>query len=145
MKEIWVNVIGLSAAVVAVYTIPVTVCSRGAARWMEGGVACQQELARGMARFIREENISPQRFRTGSSQFDGEWLFGTYLMAGIGFSQSAIEHPELREEHDPLVKQCIEKLLTPEVRAFSQSVLFQGEIVSYDIIIPVIFAYENCI
>lgn len=120
MNRILVNAIGATAVTAALFTVPITVCSRGAAKWMEGGIACQQELARGMARFIREEDISLQRFQTGFSQFDGEWLFGTYLMAGIGFSQSALEHPELQEEHAPLVKQCIEKLLTPEIRAFDK-------------------------
>lgn len=85
---------------------------------MRGDPASQLRLARGVERLVFEEPLSVTRFRTGSSQFNGEWLFGTYLMAGIGFAQIALEHPEVRDAQSALARRCIERLLSPEVRAF---------------------------
>ena len=98
-QKIMAHTAGFLAAVLAVTTIPLALCGRGASKWMEGDVECQRELSRGVARLVFDEEVSRSRFRTGSSQFSGEWLFGTYQMAGIGFAQVAIEHPELREDH----------------------------------------------
>ena len=109
--------VGLAVAIAATTTIPVAICGRGAAKWMDGDVASQLRLSRGVERLVLAEPLSGSRFRTGSRQFSGEWLFGTYLMAGIGFSQMAMEHPELREQQAALTRQCIDRLLTPEARA----------------------------
>jgi hypothetical protein len=85
---------------------------------MSGELETQLRLARGVERLVLGNELSRSRFHTGSQQFNGEWLFGTYLMAGLGFGQMALEHPELRERHTLLMSQCIERLLSPEVRAF---------------------------
>jgi hypothetical protein len=69
---------------------------------------------------VLDAPLTPEDFRTSSTQFSGEWLFGSYLMAGIGFSQMAIEHPELRDSLSALSRQCIERLLSAEVRAFDR-------------------------
>ncbi len=112
------NAVGLMAALAVLATVPVTFCARGAAKWMAGDAENQLRLSRGVERLVLDEPLTRSRYRTGSSQFNGEWLFGTYLMAGIGFSQVAIEHPERREEQSALARRCIERLLEPEVRAF---------------------------
>ena len=111
---------GLVAAVLfaaGVSYLPYLWCSRGADRWFDGELALQARLGRGVEAWI-ERGLSRSDFKTGSRQFDGEWLFGSYLMAGLGFVQTAREHPELRERHIRLAETCIARLLTPEVRAF---------------------------
>jgi hypothetical protein len=94
--------IGILAGALALYTIPITWCSRGATKWLEGEREAQRKLARGVQRLVFDLNLSLIDFRTGDEQFDGEWLFGTYLMAGIGFCQIAMAHPDLRDEMEPL-------------------------------------------
>lgn len=113
-------IIALLASVAVLLTVPVSLCGVGWSKWMAGDVEDQLKLSRGVARLVLDESLTRSNYRTGSGQYDGEWLFGTYLMAGIGFSQMAIEHPDLRESHGALAKRCIEQLLTPEVRAFDR-------------------------
>jgi hypothetical protein len=67
-----------------------------------------------------EKGLSRDNFHTGSAQFDGEWLFGSYLMAGFGFAQQALEHSGCRARNLRIVETCIERLLTPDVRAFDR-------------------------
>jgi len=111
---------GAAAAVAVTATLPAAWCGRGAAKWMEGDAARQLRLSRGVARLVCDESLSRSRFRTGVSQFSGEWLFGSYLMAGIGFAQTVMEHPELHAQHAPPARRCIEGMLTDEVRAFDR-------------------------
>lgn len=66
-----------------------------------------------IAKDLRRENYS-----TGDNQFNGEWLFGTYLMAGLGYGQMILDHPEWRARYLPLMEICVEKILTSEIRAF---------------------------
>jgi len=42
------------------------------------------------------------------------------MMAGMGFGQSALQHPELRQEHVRLMGLCIEQILSPQVKAFDR-------------------------
>ncbi len=97
--------------------LPYGWCARNAGAWYRGNSALQETLARGVESWV-EKGLSRKDFHTGSSQFDGEWLFGSYLMAGLGFSQTALAHPDVRERHTRLAELCIERLLSPEVRAF---------------------------
>jgi len=117
-RRIIVYATGIAAFAAAIATIPSVWCSRNAAKWMSGELETQLRLARGVERMVLGNELSRSRFHTGSRQFNGEWLFGTYLMAGIGFGQMALEHLELRERHTLLMSHCIERLLSPEVRAF---------------------------
>ena len=97
--------------------VPYLWCARQADEWYRGDEGVQQELAAGVADWV-EKGLTRGSFNTGSSQFNGEWLFGTYLMAGLGFGQMALEHPERRPRNLALMGRCIERLLSPEVRAF---------------------------
>lgn len=114
-----------------VSVLPYLWCSRGADRWYRGDKQVQQELARGVERWITR-GLGRDDFHTGMRQFDGEWLFGTYLMAGLGFVQTALEHPEWREHHQRLARRCIDQLMTPDVRAFDQEVWRSDPIESLD-------------
>jgi hypothetical protein len=80
-------------------------------------MASQVQLARGVQSWL-ERDLTRGHYTTGSSQFNGEWLFGTYLMAGLGFGQMALQHPELQEQSLASMRTCIHRLLAPDVRAF---------------------------
>ena len=109
--------VGAALFVLGVSFVPYWWCSRQADACYHGDAILQQKLARGVETWV-EKGLARRDFHTGSSQFDGEWLFGSYLMAGFGFAQSARAHPSLRERHVRLLEVCITRLLTPEVRAF---------------------------
>lgn len=111
--------ISVALLVLGTAVVPHRWCGREGARWYAGDAALQAELGRGLARWVRSP-LSTAAFHTGSASFDGEWLFGTYLMAALGFGQSALEHPELRDAHVALMGECIDRLLSREVRAFDR-------------------------
>ncbi|MFN8257116.1 MAG: hypothetical protein U0W24_15580 [Bacteroidales bacterium] len=48
----------------------------------------------------------------------GQWVFVNYAMAGYGFGQIAIAHPELKDSCLKEMKFCIEKLLSDKVKEF---------------------------
>lgn len=86
---------------------------------LRGDLATQQSLSAGAARWI-EADINQSSHSTGSKLFDGEWLFGTYVMSGLGLAQTAMEHPELRAQNVPLIRTAVERLLHSDVRAFDE-------------------------
>ncbi len=97
--------------------VPRVWCAREATRWYSGDEALQAELGRGLERWVQRP-LSTAAFHTSSASFDGEWLFGTYIMAALGFGQTASEHAGLRAQHLAIMADCIDRLLSPEVRAF---------------------------
>ena len=68
-------------------------CSRQADAWYDGDRQLQRSLAEGVATW-QDSRLTRLDFHTGSSQFNGEWLFGTYLMAGLGYGQTALQSRE---------------------------------------------------
>ena len=109
----------MAAFVIALGFLPYRWCARDAAACYRGDADRQLELARGVAQQLDAE-LSRATFTTGDAQFDGEWLFGTYQMAGLGFAQVALQHPALRAELTPRVRQCVAAMLRPAVRAFDR-------------------------
>ncbi len=114
----WVGGLAALAAAVVAWQFPERWCARDAGRWFEGDPALQAALANGVRRLALESPLAENAFHTGVAQFNGEWLFGSYLMAGIGFAQLAEAQPDRRAEFLRLADRCIERLLSPEVRAF---------------------------
>ncbi|MSR64805.1 MAG: hypothetical protein EXS18_03380 [Verrucomicrobiae bacterium] len=112
-------VIAATLFLAGIWLIPHRWCAREGRAWYTGDAALQQKLARGVERWVSTD-LSRQHFKTGSHQFNGEWLFGTYMMAGMGFGQTVIEHPEWRTHHIELMGACIERVLTPQVREFDK-------------------------
>ena len=110
------------AVAVALFLVPVLVvprfwCGRGADAFFDGDRSAQEPLAREVAKWV-ERGVTTGDFNTGSDRFDGEWAFGSYLMAGLGLCQFAREHPEARAEYVPAIERCIERLLDPRTRQF---------------------------
>src|SRR5262245_44649386 len=76
--------VALLAFVLGVATIPHRLCERDASAWFDGDAARTAALAASVARWTSQD-LSAASFATGSSRFDGEWLFGTSMMAAMGF------------------------------------------------------------
>jgi hypothetical protein len=119
------------AVVTGAVTVPHRWCAWQAHPWLRNDPVIEARLANGVAGWLQYE-LPGQAFQTGSAQFDGEWLFGTYLMAGLGFGQSTLRHPEKRAEYGRLMDQCISRLLTPDVRAFDRRMWGNDPIDSLD-------------
>jgi hypothetical protein len=114
--------VGGFLAALALALIPHHVASRDAHAVYQGDLERQEALARGVERWVARD-LTRSDFTTGSSRFDGEWLFGTYMMAAMGFGQSALQHPEapgLRARHAALMETCIDRLVTSRARAFDR-------------------------
>ncbi len=120
-RKIVIQAAGVAVAIAAFFTIPISICRLGTAKWIDGNLETQQRFADGVTRIVLSTEVSTSDFRTGNSQFNGEWAFGTYQMAGIGYAQMAIEHPELRGNNTALTMKCIERLLSKEIRAFDSA------------------------
>ncbi len=65
-----------------------------------------ESMNNGINYWLKKE-MGRENFKTGSDRFNGEWLFGTYLMTAIGKCQYALNFPEKA----PLLKADIEKAL----------------------------------
>lgn len=100
--------------------LPSAWCGREAKALLADDLELQLALARGAERWASAE-LSAGDLMTGSERFDGEWLFGTSMMAGLGHAQLAEAHPELREEQLRALEGAIERMLSPELRAFDRA------------------------
>jgi hypothetical protein len=111
--------VALLAFVLGFATVPHRVCERDAAKWFNGDPAKIDTLAAGVARWTMAE-LTPTSFATGSSRFDGEWLFATYMMSAMGFGQLALERRELsaRDANITRMEHCIDAMLDARVLAF---------------------------
>jgi hypothetical protein len=112
--------VALLAFILGFATVPHRVCEREAALWFEGDLEKTESLAAGLARWTSSELV-PASFATGSSRFDGEWLFATYVFAAMGFGQVALEHPETSATNLARMERCLDALLEPRVRVFNDT------------------------
>jgi hypothetical protein len=113
------RVVWLALFAVAVATIPYRLCANEADDWYRGDADTQRALQRSLEETIARP-LTTRDFPTGSRVIDGEWLFGTYMMAAMGFGQLALEHPNDKAAELALIHHCIAKLISREVRAFDR-------------------------
>lgn len=109
--------LALICFIAALWTLPAAWCRRGAASWFQGDTQTQISLAKTVA-LQTQGDLSTSDYKTGSARFDGEWLFGTHVMAGIGFCQLVRQHPETKAEWSAAIEHCIRQLLSKQVREF---------------------------
>lgn len=100
--------------------IPAAWCAREAQALLDDDRDAQLALARGAERWS-DAALTAEDLMTGSERFDGEWLFGTSMMAGLGHGQLAVAHPELREAQLRAMEACIDRMLSPPLRAFDRA------------------------
>jgi hypothetical protein len=92
-------------------------CQRYADKFYSAGLNNYQSMGKGMDYWL-EKNMGRDNFQTGSDRFDGEWLFGTYLMTAIGYSQQVLQFPELRGEYLPKIKKALMELRQENLQKF---------------------------
>ena len=118
MKRLAAAVVGVVAAAVTMATVPHRWCSRGAGELYRGDPDVQAELAASVARWV--EHVDDRSFSTGSTRFDGEWVFGTYVTAALGFGQIAREHPGQRDRYLRLMERALDGALSERGRRFDR-------------------------
>ena len=113
------SLIAILAFVLGFATVPHRVCERDAGAYFDGEARSVDALAASVAGWTGQE-LSPASFATGSRRFDGEWLFGTYMMAAMGFGQVALasDDPARRAESIARRELCLDAMLAPAARAF---------------------------
>lgn len=111
--------VALLAFVLGFATVPHRVCERDAKRWLRDDPVLADSLSNGLARWTTAP-LEETSFATGSARFDGEWRFGTYVMAGLGFGQIALTRDDVREQNIARLEACLDALETERVRAFDR-------------------------
>jgi hypothetical protein len=115
--------VALLAFVLGFATVPHRVMEREASSWFDGDPTKTDALAAGVDRWLSPaESLTPATYATGSTRFDGEWLFATYMMAAMGFGQAAAEREgAARAEHIARMARCLDVIVhDPRLRAFDQ-------------------------
>lgn len=125
LRPLAVSLLGVGIGLLTAAQVPHRWCMREGGRWFDGDPALQDRLARGVERSVLD-GIDLDDFHTGSRQFNGEWLFGTYLMAGLGYGQLALQRPEWRARAPALMQRCIERMMEKPVREFDR-LMWKGE------------------
>ncbi len=125
------KLLALLAFVLGIATVPHRVCEREAGAWYEGDPAKVDALAAQVAAWTAED-LAPATFATGSARFDGEWQFGTYMMAAMGFGQVVLERPDRREESLARMERCLDALLSPAVHGFDTAAWGEDAIASLE-------------
>ncbi|MFT5125183.1 MAG: hypothetical protein ACI9TH_001462 [Kiritimatiellia bacterium] len=112
---------GLVASTLVVTQLPHRWCARHHEDLADSRGVYAEALARQVATWAAKP-LSEDDFFTGSVLFDGEWLFGTYFMAAMGFGQMAEQHEGAeKEQYLDHMAHCLEKLLSDQVRAFDSA------------------------
>ena len=111
------KLLALLAFVLGIAIVPHRVCEREANAWFYGEADKVDALASQVASWTSLD-LAPDSFQTGSGRFDGEWQFGTYMMAAMGFGQTVLDHPERREEALARMERCLDMMLAKHVHAF---------------------------
>ncbi len=110
---------GILVFAICLRVLPPLWCGRDAGDWWRGERETQEALVRGVEEWIQAP-LGTDRFKTGSSQFDGEWFFGTYQMAALGLAQFAQEHPEARNRCLAGMAVCEDRMLSDACRRFDR-------------------------
>ena len=111
----WLGAVVL--ALVATAYAPSMLYRRDGEALFDGDVERQDALGRGVFESVDRE-LGAHHFGTGSARFDGEWLFGSYLMAALGYGQLAIERPAERGAHVAQMEAAIDGALRDASREF---------------------------
>lgn len=107
-------------ALVVVVTVPWRIAALDHGRWRAGEAEAQLALARGVDHWIARGSLRRDSYTSGNARFDAEWLFGTHVMAALGFGQVALAHPAHRDEMIAAMDRALARLVEPELAAFDR-------------------------
>ncbi len=123
--------LAVTLGVATTATVPHRIAGWEADSWFEGDAALQDKLAKGL-RETTSDDLVERPFRTGSAHFDSEWLFGSYMMAAMGYGQMALALPEREPELVRDMDRCIEGMLKEKSRYYDTSTWGEDPLASLD-------------
>jgi hypothetical protein len=115
----------------AMAIIPRWWCGREGLRWYDGDTHTVYALARDVAA-TAQRGVSVKDFTNDDPLFKGEWQFGTYQMTALSLLQIIRTKPEFRDEFLPAIETSIDRMLSPEVRAFDTAQWAEDALASLD-------------
>ena len=104
-------------AVAAFLVFPSLYCERQARPYLTADATSRLRLVRGAA-FQGEVVKGKDRFATGSSRFDGEWMLVTYSMTAAAAGQVYVRNPEEFDETLMVLRRAVERAVGPAARQF---------------------------
>jgi hypothetical protein len=104
-------------AVAAFLVFPSLYCERQAKRYLTPQAHERMRVLRGAA-FQGEVLKGKDRYATGSSRFDGEWMLFTYVMTASAAGQVFVRNPEEFDEALLVLRRAVERAVGPAARQF---------------------------
>lgn len=122
---------GAICGLVVLFTVPWRIQAWGWGDRYQGELAGVRAQSDQVAAWV-ETPLERSQFKTGSERFDAEWLFGSTMMAAMGFGQVAYQYPELKAESLARMDRCIARLMLPELQAFDTEAWGESALQSLD-------------
>lgn len=119
MKKVGKYFVSIVVFCILLRTVPVWWCQRHVDDFYNPSFEMCKMMADGAFESIQHMNKSS--FDTGSTLFNGEWLFGSNTMAALGNAQVALQYPAYQEVALPRMRSCFDNLLSQEVQAFNSA------------------------
>lgn len=107
----------LLLAVAAFLVFPSLYCERQARQYVTQDASARMRVLRGAA-FQGEVVKGKERYATGSSRFDGEWMLFTYVMTATAAGQVFVRNPEEFDESLLVLRRAVERAVSPAARQF---------------------------
>lgn len=108
----------VAAFLLGLWLAPRELSSLAARRWLD-----DDDAVAALARRVARSGLalsSAEQFATGSRRFDGEWLFGTHVMAALGFGQFALARTAERASALAQMEAALDRAMSPAARAFDR-------------------------
>ncbi len=99
--------------------VPARLAGCGGRAWFDDDPDRQDELADAVDAWLARD-LERAGYATGSPLFDGEWLFASFQMAGLGYGQLAASRPDQRDRYLASMERTIDGMLAEDVRAFDR-------------------------
>lgn len=126
----WAVLAAASGVIVSLWAVPRRLCQSGAETLWRSEAETSEALSKNVDRHLAE--LGSGSFRTGSRRFDGEWRFGTALMASLGFGQVAREHPQLTRSSLERMDRALDAAMSERARAFDVEAWGEDPLTSLD-------------
>ena len=107
----------LLLAVAALLVFPSLYCERQAKQYLTANATARMRVLRGAA-FQGEVLKGKERYATGSTRFDGEWMLFTYVMTASAAGQVFVRNPEEFDESLLVLRRAVERAVSPAARQF---------------------------
>jgi hypothetical protein len=117
-------------ALAALVTLPRFIAGWDAKGWFDGDPRRAEALGRSVSRELSSTRIAS--FTTGSARFDGEWRFGTAMMAAMGYGQVAARDADRRTSALAEMDRALASAIAADARKFDRDAWSNDALESLD-------------